>query len=279
MTGRSHSLFVCEAQIPCCPGSSVRSSFVVSCGLFHNFGRKQVTVGCQIIRGRGDPTRQDGVFIMKRIIKEEARNLGYPCGYSIPGPVERDRWAALIAEINGRLASEERCSKFLFHGTSARALETIAVEGLKPTDIDHAIIGENEDLYDLGSFWGDVITAAAYAEDTVSGRHSDSHPVILAIPVSELERDYLLFPDGAAIEDPLLPELTRLHEPGVMERWRKNNFNLSWKESLRDAGAIVAVHDSFIPLSDLHVIRTIDDFEALLDRQITPAVMPSSCAP
>lgn len=200
-------------------------------------------------------------------------------GYSISDAAERTRWRDLVEAVRKRISDSGLEDVVLFHGTSERALDGILMEGMEPIECSHALPDGYRDECEYGSFWGSVDTAAAYADDTAAERHPDSLPVIIAIAVSMLESDCLIVPDGATVDFPL-EGLTRLDDPVVAAYWSEFGPDRPWRESLRDLGAVVAVHDFNIPLEDMAVIRSMEDFERLIEAaraDISPA--PASVCP
>lgn len=193
-------------------------------------------------------------------------------GYSITDQVERARWRGLIEALRKRVADDGIGDEVLFHGTSERALDRIASEGMEPVECSHALPPDCRNVEEYGSFWGNIDTAAVYADDTVVERHPDSLPVIIAIPVSTLEADCRIVPDGATVDFPL-KGLTQLVDPKVAAYWSDFDMDRPWRESLRDLGAVVAIHDFMIPVEDMTVIRSIEDFESLMEgrAQVVPA--------
>ena len=182
-------------------------------------------------------------------------------GYSFTDETSKAAWRALVSSINARIAETDIEDEVLFHGTSSVALERIIAVGFEPTDISHAVA--DGDIHRDGSFWGDLMTAAAYAEDTVAERHPGSTPVILAIPVAALEADCQLFSDGATFDFPL-DGLTRLDDPDVLARWSESGCDLPWRESLADLGAVVAAHQFVIPAEDIVVMNSPDDLHSMV---------------
>jgi hypothetical protein len=199
-------------------------------------------------------------------------------GYSIPDVEERGRWRALIEEVRQRVAAGNLEEVVLFHGTSQQALERILLDGMEPVDCSQAMPPTCRDVYEHGSFWGSIDTAAAYADDTASERHPDSLPVIIAIRVSTLEDSCRIVADGATVDWPL-KGLTRLDDPKVAAYWSDFGIDRSWHESLRDLGAVVALHDLIIPAEDMTVIRSIEDLESFLDVSLNIGLSSASICP
>lgn len=160
-------------------------------------------------------------------------------------PEIRNSWIGGINELSANLDVRGLEEDFLFHGTSSKALEDIRATGFDPTDVSLAVPDAPNQFG--GSFWGTAPTALSYALDTANERHPGSDPVIIAVKRASLERDCLLVPDLATLDFPI-DGLTRLEEPGVREKWEENDYDLPWEDSLRDLGAVVALHD--VPLSD-----------------------------
>lgn len=185
-------------------------------------------------------------------------------GYSIPDPAERKQWRELVEAVRQRISESGLEDAVLFHGTSERALQRISIDGMESVECSHALPPDCRHVEEYGSFWGNIDTAAAYADDTAAERHPDSLPVIIAIPVSTLEADCRIVPDGATVDYPI-NGFTRLDNPEVEAYWSEPGVDRSWRESLRDLGAVLVIHDFNIPAEDLTVIRSMEDFERLLD--------------
>ncbi|MTH95303.1 hypothetical protein [Roseibium sp. RKSG952] len=158
------------------------------------------------------------------------------------------------------LFCEDLLQFVVFHGTSSKVLDVIMTQGLSPTDVTAAVRADIG--WDSGSFWGTPRTATAYAIDTAKERHPGWEPVLLAAPISILEAQCQLVCDGATIDFPL-KGLTRLEEPGVFEKWRSAGFDLPWRESLIDLGAIVALHDFHLDIEDFDLIESPSDLRRL----------------
>ncbi|MCV9964204.1 hypothetical protein OIU34_20170 [Pararhizobium sp. BT-229] len=199
-------------------------------------------------------------------------------GYSIPDPHERALWRDLVVGIRQRISEGNFEETVLFHGTSERALERILLDGMEPVECSHALPPDCRDDCEYGSFWGNIDTAATYADDTAAERHPDSLPVIIAIRVSTLENDYRIVPDGATVDFPL-KGLTRLDDPEVAAYWSDFGLDRHWPESLRDLGAVVAIHDFTIPIEDMVVIRSMDDFERLFEVRADIRPGPATVCP
>lgn len=190
-------------------------------------------------------------------------------GYSFSSKEERDAFRAFILDAEKRLEEEGLSRDVLFHGISTAILEDILRDGLRPTDISEATV--DEDLPDMGTFWGTIATAAYYAEDCVAERHQSGHPAFVCISAAKLIDDCILMPDGATIDFPP-PGLTRLEEPGVHETWQEAAFQMSWRDALRDLGAIIAVHDFYIPPEDFVIIKNSDDLERFIQNVARPSL-------
>lgn len=199
-------------------------------------------------------------------------------GYSIPDPAERERWRDLVEAVRQRTSDNGLEDVVLFHGTSERALAGILMEGMEPVECSHALPPHCRDDCEYGSFWGNIDTAAAYADDTAAERHPGSFPVIIAIRVSILESDCRIVPDGATVDMPL-KGLTRLDNPEVAAYWSEFGRDLPWHESLRDLGAVVALHDFLIPIEDMTVIRSMEDFERMIEARADAKPAPPSVSP
>lgn len=186
------------------------------------------------------------------------RNLGY----SISDTDKKRDWIEFVTSLNDMVNSRNLHDSIVFHGTSTKALEKIRREGLEPTDISGALT--DACVFDDGTFWGDLFTAVAYAEDTAFERHPGSAPALIAISTKALESDCILLVDGATIDFPE-PGLTLLDDPEVQGRWQGSEFDdTDWRASLADLGAIVAVHQFYIPPEELTFVNTTDDLECLI---------------
>ncbi|MCZ7862548.1 hypothetical protein O9X98_14330 [Agrobacterium salinitolerans] len=199
-------------------------------------------------------------------------------GYSIPDAEERALWRSLVEGVRQRVSERNLDEVILFHGTSERAVERIMQHGMAPVECSHALPSDRRDVDEYGSFWGTIDTAAAYADDNAAERHRDSRPVIIAIRVSILENDCRIVPDGATVDFPL-KGLTRLDDPEVAAYWCDFGHDHQWHESLRDLGAVVALHDFLIPIEDLTVIRSMEDFERMIEARADAKPAPPSVSP
>lgn len=180
-------------------------------------------------------------------------------GYSIDDPDRKGEWISLVRGISELM--DDAVHEILFHGTSIKRLPAILKKGIRATDVGLAIVDGQGD--DRGSFWGDVHTAAAYAEDTARVRDS-SLPVLVAIRTEELLADCALHPDLATLDFPL-KGLTRLSEPGVYDKWARNFRTLSWKDALDDLRAVVATHAIHIPARRLIAVDRIETVMAIIE--------------
>lgn len=113
-------------------------------------------------------------------------------------------------------------------------------DGMEPVDLGFAL-GLHDDDCASGSYWGTILTASAYAEDTVKERDEGGIPAIIGIRTCDLLRFCDLFPDGNTLDFPL-KGLTRLEDESISEKWVNGFRDLDWKESLLDLSAIVAIH-------------------------------------
>lgn len=170
----------------------------------------------------------------------------------------------MIDAVRQRVAAEGLADVILFHGTSERALDGIAIEGMEAIECSHALPPDDRDDERFGTFWGSIDTAATYADDTAAERHEDSLPVIIAIHVSTLEWLASIVPDGATVDFPL-DGLTLLHDPDVAAYWSDFGMTRPWRESLRDLGAVLALHGQNIHIDDMTVIRSMDDFDLVVE--------------
>jgi hypothetical protein len=170
----------------------------------------------------------------------------------------------MIDAIRKRVTEESLEDVIVFHGTSERALEGMEIAGMEAIQCSHALPPDDRDEEQHGTFWGSIDTAATYADDTAAERHEDSLPVIIAIPVSTLEWLGTIVPDGATVDFPL-DGLTRLDDPEVAAYWSDFDMTVPWRESLRDLGAVVALHGRNIHIDDMTVIRSMDDFDLVAE--------------
>jgi len=177
-------------------------------------------------------------------------------GYSIADEDERKEWNALIRFIADWIEENDLSNAIVFHGTSSGRAEDIMQNGMNPTDATFA----TNDADSEGSFWGDVYTAAAYAEDTVQERDGDGRPVLLMAYTDDLEELCELAPDLATMDFPL-KGLTRLSDDDVMQKWLAHHTTLSWRDSLTDLGAIVALHEFELDPNCMQRITSRNDFE------------------
>lgn len=188
-------------------------------------------------------------------------------GYSLVDPEARNRWIALVRGLSQWIDDEGLKDKVVFHGTSRRLLAKILEDGLEPTDVELAV-GPLSGMFQ-GSFWGDVQTAAAYAEDTVKEREGKGEPgcgepVLIAVLTDRLEKDCLLYPDLATLDFPM-KGLTRLDDPEVQEDWLKGFMDKDWRDGLRDLGAIVATHEFYLDPDDFFVVDSLDAVKERID--------------
>jgi len=191
-------------------------------------------------------------------------DIPHNLGYSISDTEKKRQWIEFVTALNDIMNSQGLHDSIVFHGTSTKALKKIRREGLEPTDISEALTDAY--VFEDGTFWGDLFTAVAYAEDTAFERHPGSAPALIAISTKALENDCILLVDGATIDFPE-PGLTRLDDPEVQGRWEGGDFDyMDWRASLADLGAIVAVHQFYIPPDELTFVSATDDLERLISR-------------
>jgi hypothetical protein len=183
-------------------------------------------------------------------------------GYSIRGKARRERWIAGVRGIAALVKENGWQHEVVFHGTSEKHLPFIASQGVRPTDAGLATEG-----HALGSFWGDVDTAAAYAEDTVKHR-GGNRPVLLAARTADLlDRCEALVPDLSTLDFPL-KGLTRLDDAHVYARWVDGHGyrSLGWRDALDDLSALVAVHGEPISPDAFAVVDSPEAVTSLLER-------------
>lgn len=190
-------------------------------------------------------------------------------GYSLLEGALKDEWIGLVTRLRALSQQIALTDHYVFHGTSARIGQLIMDGGMTPTVVSHAVpAGVTRTR---GSFWGDVEAAVSYAEDTVFEREGcgsptlDNPPILIAVPIRSLEERFPLFPDLATLEAPV-DGLTKLDQPGVSEFWWANYDQLGWKESLRDLGAIVALHKNPVRLKDAFMLSGPDELVAIEEK-------------
>ena len=196
-------------------------------------------------------------------------------GYSFTDDAKKSAWIDLVHSIAKWVEDNNLSNEVIFHGTSNTRADDILENGMVPTDIIHAIAAGS--FNDAGSFWGDIHTAAAYAEDTVAERDPGSEPVILMANVPDLEAEFQLLPDLATLDFPM-KGLTKLDDQAVYDNWINNHRTLAWQQSLAELGAIIAVHDEPLPPAYIQDIRTKADFEAMFhSKQVIESAVLSAC--
>lgn len=181
-------------------------------------------------------------------------------GYSIKDENKKAQWIDLVKSVAKWVEDNDLTNEVVFHGTSSRRALNILEDGMRPTDIAHAI--SEGSLNDTGSFWGDVYTASAYAEDTIAERDPDATPVLLMAYTAELEEDFDLRPDLATLDFPL-KGLTKLDDQTVYDKWINNHRTLTWQQSLTDLGAMIAVHEQSLDPDYMRMITSKEDFNHL----------------
>lgn len=194
-------------------------------------------------------------------------------GYSIKDANKKAEWIDLVKTIATWVEDNDLSHAVVFHGTSARRALNILEDGMEPTDITHAI--SEGSLNDTGSFWGDVYTASAYAEDTIAERDPDATPVLLMAYTAELEEDFDLRPDLATLDFPL-KGLTKLDDQAIYDNWINNHRTLTWQQSLTDLGAMIAVHEHSIDPDYMRMITSKEDFNRIckIERIKEPELSP-----
>lgn len=180
-------------------------------------------------------------------------------GYSFLDDTKKAEWIRLVHSIAKWVEDNNLSDEVVFHGTSLARAENIMEHGMYPTDVVHAI--SDGGLHDTGSFWGNVFTASAYAEDTIAERDLTGSPVLLMAYTNELEHDFDLRPDLATLDFPL-NGLTKLDDTIVYNNWINNHRTLNWKQSLTDLGAIIVIHDEKLEPEYLRMIKTDSDFKS-----------------
>lgn len=175
-------------------------------------------------------------------------------------------WAELTNEIAEIIASEQLTTHVAFHGTSTHALhapEGLRRVGMRPTRVAHAYFDRKTlDLHGgNGSFWGQLKTAAWYAESDVLDIYQSGRPVLIAAATDVLACKYPLHPDRATLDAPVDATLREALR-GRADDWYKHHSTLGWEQALREIGAIFAVHEEPIPFEEMAVITSTTDFEA-----------------
>lgn len=189
-------------------------------------------------------------------------------GYSIGDPIAKAGWIELITSIRSFLEENDLTQEIVFHGTSARRAQLIVENGMKPTEVEHAVWSRSQAAW--GSFWGTIDAAASYAEDAASIRDAGELPVILAVPVAELAAACELLPDGATFDFPM-KGLTKLDDPQILEKWHQQHATLDWDTSLKELGAIVALHQKNLKLQ---AIAIVGDLDTLKEMCVKPKIRP-----
>lgn len=181
-------------------------------------------------------------------------------GFSFDNEEKRAKWIDLVKTIANWVEDNDLAHSFVFHGTSSKRAADILEDGMKPTDITHAI--SEGSLNDTGSFWGDIYTASAYAEDTIKERDPGYEPVLLIARTAELEEEYDLRPDLATLDFPL-KGLTKLEDKELADDWINHHSMKTWPQGLSDLGAIIAIHDGYLDPAYMKPIKSKADFEEI----------------
>ncbi len=181
-----------------------------------------------------------------------------------------DEWKTLILGVRELLEEHGLDQSVVFHGTSTKWIEDIQADGLCPTELGDAYFKKRVDFDDPdfgeeGTFWGQLNTAAWYAEDTVVERdNSDTQPVLVVADALELSLEYPLYPDKASLEGPVDNTLPVSTSPDLAASWWKSGARFKWEKGLKELGAIFAVHTDYLDDTKIGIIRSIDDFKDFL---------------
>lgn len=180
-------------------------------------------------------------------------------GYSIDCLKKKLVWTELVSQIEKFLTEQNALFDIVFHGTSNIRASSILDYGMEPTDLSHATLNGRS----MGSFWGNVRTAASYAEDTSKWRESIAEPTLLAVRTDQLYNDFELLPDYATVDFPL-KGLTQLDDPEVLDFWYNQEIEHTWQKSLAHLGAFTVAHESEIDPAIIFQIESLEDVERLL---------------
>ncbi len=181
------------------------------------------------------------------------------------------RFDELIDEIKLLIIEHDLADKVVFHGTSTHCADDIEKSGLRPTSVDEAYFNEQVDFGlpgsgRMGTFWGQVTTAAWYAKDTVIYRHEGSEPRLIVADVYQLAARYPIYADRASLEgavDPLMP----ISMDAVANEWWDRGEAFSWERGLAEIGAVFAVHDEYLDDELFRIIETADDLRNYLSER------------
>jgi hypothetical protein len=184
-------------------------------------------------------------------------------GHSLPDATQRRSWIELVSAISALVKEQGLSEEILFHGTTIGKARQILRKGMQPTDAFE--FGPYGEEMCSGSFWGTVETAAWYAEDS-SLHRKGGRPAIIACPVSFLQTYATLGADIPTRDFPI-PGLTLLDDPDVAAHW-PNEQARSWQESLRDLGAVTAIHDYDLSLDVAILVDEIESLERILHNPI-----------
>lgn len=186
------------------------------------------------------------------------------------GKVDIAEWRALLTSIKEMIEEHGLGGSVVFHGTSTKWLKDIQEDGLCPSDLGDAYFKKHIDFDDPdfgpeGTFWGQLATAAWYAEDTVMERdNGETWPILIAADAFELSLDYPLYPDRASLEGPVDKSLPVSTDEKLAETWWKRGARFNWERGLEDLGAIFAVHTEYLDNDKIGIIQNADDFRNFL---------------
>lgn len=193
-------------------------------------------------------------------------NLGYSV---VDGPLKAN-WIAFVQKMRQFNEQVPLSDQFVFHGTSLHKAQSIQRVGMMPTDVSEAV--GSHILAKDGSFWGSFEAAVSYAEDTVLERDGegdptcDNPPAVIALPIEFLKANFPLVADLATYDFPL-DGLTLLDVPEVQTRWNDQFHEMTWEDSLRDLGPLIAIHSAVMPMQEGMVLydpQHADSFESAL---------------
>lgn len=171
-------------------------------------------------------------------------SLNPKIGHSIRNTASRTRWIAMLEEVAEYVTREGLQEEILFHGTTLSRARSILLNGMHPTEAWEET-DEGEMPCD-GSFWGTLLTAAWYADDSAANR-SGGAPTIIACPTSFIDTYASLRIDIPTRDFPV-PGLTMIDDEQFSQRWAVGQKR-DWRDSLADLGSCAALHDYDMPLN------------------------------
>ncbi|TLX15994.1 hypothetical protein [Rhizobium sp. MHM7A] len=179
-------------------------------------------------------------------------------------------WRTLLDAIKEMIEEHGIEKSVVFHGTSTKWLKNIQEDGLCPTELGDAYFKKRIDYDDPdfgpeGSFWGQLSTAAWYAEDTVAERdNGETQPILIVADAFELSLEYPLYPDRASLEGPVDQSLPVSTDEKLADTWWKRGARFNWERGLEELGAIFAVHTDYLDNDKIGIVQDIEDFRNFL---------------